>query len=406
MNIPSAATPGNGRGRRRLCVLFHESHTLGAGLSVVRVLEHLEAYGWTSSGWFPGDGPLLAESARALARRGVREKPIAFSVAAWRRAPGIGARLRNTPGYMTAFTRWLLDVRPHLIHANSLLMLPEATVARTLGLPVIVHVHELPPPGRKRDATVRWAAAVADVLVGVSTPVADMLREHGGRTPVATVYNGVPVRDGAADKRRDESTFTVGTVGYVSRGKGTDIFLSAAEIALRSRPQIRFEHVGHPRLWGDDEFDRKVDEWAASPWLQGAVTFLGPASVPEALARWKIFVLTSRTEAFPLSSLEAMAAGLPVISTDVGGLPEQITHLETGILVPRDDPEAIAEWIVRLHDDAPLRAHLGEAARKRVRESFTLERQAEGLHAAYEEALRRRAGRRPFLSRRRKSVTR
>jgi hypothetical protein len=95
-------------GGHRLCILFHESHVLGAGLSVVRVLEHLRAYGWTSSGWFPEDGPLIAESVAVLARQGAREKPIAFSVAGWRRAPGIGARLRATPGYLSAFTRWLL----------------------------------------------------------------------------------------------------------------------------------------------------------------------------------------------------------------------------------------------------------------------------------------------------------
>jgi glycosyltransferase involved in cell wall biosynthesis len=101
-----------------------------------------------------------------------------------------------------------------------------------------------------------------------------------------------------------------------------------------------------------------------------------------------------------------MAAGLPVIVTNVGGLSEQITHLETGVLVPPESPEAIAEWIVRLHDDPSLRARFGEAARKRVRESFTLARQAEGLHAAYEAALRRHAGRRSLLPKRTKSASR
>ncbi|MBA2536484.1 MAG: glycosyltransferase [Actinobacteria bacterium] len=172
-------------------MLFHESHVLGGSLSVVRVLDYLASYGWTISGWFPGRGPLLAESTGALTRQGVREKPIAFSVAGWRRPPGAGARLRRTPGYLRVLRQWLLDVRPDVVHANSLLMLPEATVARALGLPVVVQVHELPSSGRKRDVTLRWAAAVADVLIGVSTPVSDMLRERAGRTPVLTVHNGV-----------------------------------------------------------------------------------------------------------------------------------------------------------------------------------------------------------------------
>jgi glycosyltransferase involved in cell wall biosynthesis len=390
---------------RRLCVLFHESHVLGAGISFLRVLDYLASYGWTATGWFPGSGRLVAESAGALTRQGVREKPMAFSVAGWRRPPGAGARLRRTPGYLRAVRRWLLDVRPDVVHANSLLMLPEATVARTLGLPVVVQVHELPSSGRKRDATVRWAAAVADVLIGVSTPVSEMLREHAGRTPVLTVHNGVPLAEPSPAAAHD-GQFIVGSVGYVSRTKGTDVFLRAAEIVLRSRPNVRFEHVGEPRLWGDDEFDQEVDELAALPALRRAVTLVGRASVTEALARWNIVVLASRQEAFPLSSLEAMAAGLPVVATSVGGLPEQIAHLETGILVPPECPGAIADWILRLHDDLALRARLGEAARKRVRESFTLEGQAKGLHEGYEETLRRHGSRRRWFPGRSKFANR
>ncbi len=375
---------------RRLCILFHETEILGAGMSLLRVLEPLAAHGWTGVGWFPGDGPLVDETAATLALQGQWKKPIAFSVQGWRTPPGPWSRLRETPGYLRAFAGWLRRVRPHVIHANSLLLLPEATIARTLGVPVVLHVHELHQPGRKRDATIRWASAVADVLVGVSTPVSEMLVEHAGHTPVVTVYNGVPLVDRG---RPADGPFVVGSVGYVSRTKGTDVFLEAAELALRERPQLRFEHVGQPRLWGDDEFDRSVEEAATSPVLREALTLRGRADVPDALTSWRIFVLASRREGFPLSTLEAMAAGLPVIATEVGGVPEQITHLETGVLVPPDDAPAIADWIVRLHDDEALRLRLGDAASEKVRASFTLTAQAEGLHAAYELALRRRAGR-------------
>jgi glycosyltransferase involved in cell wall biosynthesis len=374
---------------RHLCVLFHEPHVLGAGLSVLRVLDHLASYGWTTAGWFPGRGPLLGESVHAITRQGVREKPIAFRVAGWRRPPGIRARVRATPRYLRIFRRWLIDARPDVVHANSLLMLPEATVARTLGLPIVLQVHELPSSGRKRDATLRWAATVADVLIGVSTPVSEMLREHAGRTPVLTIHNGVPLADRKSGAPVDDSAFIVGSVGYVSRTKGTDVLLRAAEIVIRMRPEVRFEHIGHTRLWGDDEFDQMIDDFAASPALRRAVTLVGAASVPPALARWKIFVLPSRQEAFPLSSLEAMAAGLPVIATEVGGVPEQIVHLNSGVLVPAEDPPALAEWIVRLHDDDALRRRLAIMGRRRVRTCFTLEAQARALDEAYQLALER-----------------
>ena len=117
---------------------------------------------------------------------------------------------------------------------------------------------------------------------------------------------------------------------------------------------------------------------------------LGYRPAAEVLPRWSVFVCSSRSEAFPLATLEAMAMGVPVIATTVGGLPEQIDHLENGILVRPDDPEAIAAWLVRLRDDADLRGRLAAAGAERVRREFTLARQAEGLHHAYLVALNRR----------------
>jgi glycosyltransferase involved in cell wall biosynthesis len=117
---------------------------------------------------------------------------------------------------------------------------------------------------------------------------------------------------------------------------------------------------------------------------------LGFRPAEDVLPEWNVFVCSSRSEAFPLATLEAMAMGIPVVATTVGGLPEQIEHLESGVLVRPDDPEAIATWLARLYDDADLRRRLGQAGAERVRTEFTLERQAVGLHRAYLTALNRR----------------
>ena len=376
---------------RRLCVLFHESEVLGAGLSVVRALRELRSGGWRIGGWFPGPGPLVDEAEPALASSGFHEKPIAFSLGGWRREPGIARRLSRTPSYLRAFARWLGAEDPDVVHANSLLMLPEATIARGRGVPVVVQVHELPPPGPKRSLSIRWAAAVADVLVGVSAPVSGMLRQHAGRTPVLTIHNGVPATPCAQPAGEG---FVVGTIGHVARTKGTDVFLEAARLARAARPALRFEHVGPTRLWGDDDYDDHVEALAASPELRDALRMLGHRPAAPALAQWSLFVLASRQEAFPLSTLEAMAAGIPVVATAVGGVPEQIEHLESGVLVAPESPSELSGWIVRLYDDQPLRSQLAAAGRKRVREAFPLEAQAEGLERAYEEAISRRHRRR------------
>jgi glycosyltransferase involved in cell wall biosynthesis len=371
---------------RRLSILFHESEILGAGLSVARALGALRSNGWRVSGWFPGPGPLVDEAGPLLASSGFHVKPIAFSLAGWRREPGIAQRLRRTPSYLSAFARWLAAETPDVVHANSLLMLPETTIARTRGVPVVMQVHELPSPGPKRALSIRWAARAADVLVGVSAPVSSMLREHAGRTPVLTVYNGVPE---ASRAQPADDGFVVGTIGHVARTKGTDVFLEAARLAGAARPALRFEHVGPTRLWGDDAYDDQVEALAASAELRDSLRMLGHGPAAPALARWSVFVLASRQEAFPLSTLEAMAAGVPVVATSVGGVPEQIDHLESGVLVGPERPSEISDWIVRLYDDPELRSRLADAGRKRVREVFPLEVQAEGLECAYEEAISR-----------------
>ncbi len=389
------ARAGNGHvappGLLRVLAVFHETHVLGASTSLLRVVDELAQYGWTVSGWCPGKGPLAAEARERLAVVRAAERPIAFSRRGWSEHPGWIARTRRTPAYLRAFREALLRVRPNVVHVNTLLGLPEALVARSCGLPVVLQAHELPDPGAKRTATVRAAAAAADVLVAVSDAVAAMLRSHASRTPVVTVPNGVPAVDGRGRRTTSTDVLTVGAVGTVARVKGTDLFLEAATRVLAERPATRFEHAGAPDLHRDAGLDEDVARLVRTA-PSGAVTMHGTYPASELMPRWDVFVSASRSEAFPLAVLEAMAHGLPVVATAVGGVPEQIADGESGLLVPTEDPTAIAAAVVRLLDDADLRARLGAAAAARVRSELTLARQAEGLHRAYALALNRRFG--------------
>jgi glycosyltransferase involved in cell wall biosynthesis len=365
-------------------VVFHESESLGAGRAVLGALPGLREYGWSVAAWLPGDGPLVAEAAELADERVVMEKPIAYSVRGWRAGEGVGARLARTRPYLRCLRSELVRLRPHVVHANTLRSLPEAAVAHSLGLPVVLHVHELPDEGPKFVLALRWAAHVADVLVGVSDAVSARLLEHARGTPVLTVRNGAP---GMRTFARSPQPGLVGTLGTVCRAKGTDVFMEAAALAVGRRPGLSFEHVGQAGLDHDRDFDRRVRELAAAPPLAGAVRLLGRRPAEEALARWETFVLPSRSDAFPLATLEAMQAGLPVIASDVGGLREQIVHLESGVLVPPERPDLLADWIVRFAGDAKLRNRLGAAAAERVLSEFGRERHAAGLHKAYLAAL-------------------
>jgi glycosyltransferase involved in cell wall biosynthesis len=184
----------------------------------------------------------------------------------------------------------------------------------------------------------------------------------------------------------------VGNVGTVSRIKGTDVFLNACRRVLEHEPDIRFELLGAHDLHHDPGLDSELAGILSDRRTAAGVTLLGQRPATEFLSRWDIAVSASRSEAFPLAVLEAMAAGLPVIATGVGGVPEQIEHLRTGVLVPPEDPEAIAAWILKLFREPGLRARLGHAAAMHVATEFTIARQAEGLHRAYLTALGLRFG--------------
>jgi glycosyltransferase involved in cell wall biosynthesis len=171
---------------------------------------------------------------------------------------------------------------------------------------------------------------------------------------------------------------TVGTIGTISPRKGSDLFLAAARLIRDARDDVDF------RMIGDHRFSRER-AWAEALVAEARCTGITcgiSADVYAELAGWDVFVLPSREDPFPFVVLEAMASGLPTVAARVGGIPEQLGH-EAGVLVAPNDAGALAEAISRLLDDAPRRAALGAAAAARVRERFTLERQADGLDAAY-----------------------
>ena len=366
-------------GPSTVAVAFHEPVVGGSAIGLLRILPHLEARGWSFTFWTPGPGPLRDD----LERRGypVAGEPrlLRYSRRGLREPPGAPARLASVPGYLQRFRRWLRQESPTIVHANTLIMIPEAIAARTCGARVFLYVHEILPRGLKGAMAGRLIRMAAHhVLTNSQTSVA-ALRRAG--VPAEMAYYGTELPDERA-RRTVDRPFVVGALGNVSRRKGTDVFVAAAELVRRELPQVEFRNVGPcpdgpERPWAEELVARATENGMRH----------GTTSDPfSELAEWDLLVLPSRSEPFGLVLIEAMAMGLPVVATRIDG-PREIVTADTGLLVEVDDVRGLAAAILELARDRGRGDRMGAAGRARVASSFTLERQAQAVDRAYRETV-------------------
>lgn len=235
-----------------------------------------------------------------------------------------------------------------------------------------------------------------DAVIAVSSPLADSLRSVGLRADrLHVVANAVPARtDGLPrdEARRalgvtDRDARVFGWIGRIVDVKGADVFVRALA-ALP--PDEAGRAVGV--VIGDGPARAAVEALAASLALGERVRFRG--EVPDAaplMTGFDAFVLSSRSEGTPIVVLEAMRAGLPVIATRIGGVPDVVNDPSTGWLVPAESPRALADAMVAaLHDPADA-VRRGRAGAERWRETYDVPRWVERHDAVYAAALGARA---------------
>lgn len=301
-------------------------------------------------------------------------------------APVTGFPIRGfaRPGTLAqaaAFARWCRSRRIAVLQSCDLyantFALPAAALA---GVPVrIGSRRELNPD--KTDGQIalqRHAYRCAHAVVANSNAAARHLASEGlAANRIAVIPNGIDVsRFTPASGRRPISTIV--TVANLRKEKAHEVLLAAAARLLLQQPQLRFVIAGDgPRL-------KELRDLAASLCIAERVTFLGHCEdIPAVLAEADAFVLPSRSEAFPNGAIEAMAAGLPVIASAVGGLLDLIDDGETGVLVKPDDPVALADAIEALVVSPDRAAEIGAAAREQVTRRYGFDRMVRAFEDLY-----------------------
>jgi glycosyltransferase involved in cell wall biosynthesis len=210
-------------------------------------------------------------------------------------------------------------------------------------------------------------------IIAISQSIRSQL-EAGGVRPekIRTIYEGIdtalyPQLD---PPRRDPgSPVTVGTVAHMSPEKGLSCLVEAAALIQNVHSRFRFILVGDGQC--RDALEGQVRERG----LDSCFQFAGFQNRPARYMRtFDIFVLPSLSEGLSSAILTAMASSLPVIATNVGGIPELIRHGENGLLVPAGDPISLAQAIETLADDPERGYRMGRFGRERLEQQFTLER--------------------------------
>jgi glycosyltransferase involved in cell wall biosynthesis len=289
-------------------------------------------------------------------------------------------------------------VRPHLVLAVSSFVPAVLLAARSSGARCVVYAAELFEKGYERRAVrsfgaralVRYTGLFADGIVACSSGVATQYRTCGA--PVATVYPGIAapdeVRTRAAARAAlgvPETAFCVAVVGNVTAGRGQDVLLQALPVIRETVPELVCLVAGepHPR-----PVDRAYREWlarlAGTLGVERQVRFLGYVDrVTDVYTAADVVVNPARlNEAFGRAPLEALSLGTPVVSTRVGAVPEVLRDRRDALLVPPDDPGALARAVLELAAEPDTAAALVTRGREHVFHRFDEAAQTERFLAA------------------------
>jgi sugar transferase (PEP-CTERM/EpsH1 system associated) len=281
----------------------------------------------------------------------------------------------------------LRRARPDVLHTHSWATLCEGLVAaRLAGVPVVVHGEHGTLETRPRNRRIqRWAWQRCDRVLSVSSRLAERMSAEMGfpLERITTIRNGVDLPlFASADRGRgrralglDPAQLVIGTVGRLVPVKGHETLLHAlAQLRDRGRS---YQAV----IVGDGILRAQLESRVRELGLGGAVHLAGHREqVADALAAMDLFVLPSISEGLSNTILEAMAAGLPVVATRVGGADELVSHGRTGLLVPSGDVDALARALDDVARCADTRAAMGAEGRRLAEREFSLE----GMVANYE----------------------
>ncbi|MBZ5561097.1 MAG: glycosyltransferase [Acidobacteriia bacterium] len=316
-----------------------------------------------------------------------------------RRVPTVIAESRSwhDPTLLRKMAQVIREEHIDLIHSH----LPDqnfysCVVGLWKGRKTIVTYHGAPQLAGNgaKNAFKTWVVRhSAAMVVAVSEYLRRLLIESGfPPAKVSRIYNGVdldrytnaPAGRLRAELGLAENTPLVGMVGNIRPSKGYEYFIAAARKVADALPEVQLVAVGEV----DPQIGGRLVELVRQFGLEKRFCFLGFRSDVEAVLRdLDVFVLSSTSEGLSIATIEAMAAGAPVVVTRCGGPEEIVEDGRTGCLVPPGDAAALASRIITLVKDRPLALAMSGTARREVQSKFSLAGMVREYEALYDRCL-------------------
>jgi len=316
--------------------------------------------------------------------------------------------LHKQPGndISTHLRLWTLlrRLRPSIMHTYNVGTIEYSATAMLAGVAVRIHAEhgrdsvEINGGHSRYNLLRRLLAPVIDAYVPVSRDLAEWLHGTVGipRSRITMVDNGVDlVRYAPPETPRQSAPVWIGTVGRADQIKNHTSLIYSFQLLVERFPATQFDL--RLAIIGDGPLLEPLRELVAARGLRERVWMPGARTdVAELLQGFSLFVLPSLSEATPMVILEAMASGLPVVATRVGGVPQLVLEQKTGLL-PDPDPAAFAEAMAIYIRDPSLRQQHGAAGRAHVEARYSIEAMAAAYDALYTAHLTRKTSAFPNL---------
>ncbi|MCU1431156.1 MAG: hypothetical protein JWP95_261, partial [Actinotalea sp.] len=381
---PGAGAPGGAHGSRRLLVAHPSPDLYGSDRQLVETVRAAAEAGWLVEVDVPHEGPLVELLRSHGADVRVEDFPVLRKAVL--RPRRLVRHLADSCLAVVRIAASLRRRRPDVVYVNTLTIPVWLLAARLARVPVVCHVHEAEEDGpRVVTAALVTPLVLAHRVMANSAAARRVVVRSAPwvRRPITVVHNGVPgpAAEPRARTRDDGEAWILATIARLSPRKGVDVAVDAVALLAQEGRDVRLVVCG-TAFAGYEWYHRELVERTAEAGLTGRVELRGYVHPTwPVLDAADVVLVPSRTEPFGNTAVEGLLARRPVVASAVQGLTEVLRDGETGLLVPPDDPEALAAAVRRLMDDGALRRRLADDGRSDALARFGTGRYGEAVLA-------------------------